>query len=65
LEKDWTGAFALRNVDAPVDNPSGAADNQNLNEIPLATAHLCFSSLGLRRVAVFFILAIHGSTSVW
>lgn len=35
------------------------------NEIPLVGAHLRFSFVDLWCLAVLFILAIHGSTSVW
>ncbi len=38
----------------------------HLNETnPMGSTHLRCSSAGLRCLAVLFILAIHGSTSVW
>jgi hypothetical protein len=37
-----------------------------LNESrPLGSARLCCSSVNLRRLAIFFILAIHGRSAIW
>jgi uncharacterized protein (TIGR03067 family) len=50
------------NFGSPIQPRHGQSDS---NEIPLVSAHRHSSSVGLRSVAVFFILAIHSSTSVW
>lgn len=74
----FRGADGFFNIGRKLDRGPPVRDTSNLgpliqtrhrqsdsNEIPLVSAHLHSSSVGLRSVAILFILAIHSSTSVW
>ena len=65
LEENWTGALRLEIHPNSVRLSGRVTDNRHLMKFRWLVLIVRFSSVDLWGLAVLFILAIHGSTSVW